>query len=716
MARDKGPHLAPVLRASRFATVWWCTVLAGGLTLALLLVPAFVTTVVGGGPPLWVMLGFVVLGELRPVVIDRTDPDGVNLATTFLFAALLYWGPSAALLAIVVATIAGEVARRKRVYAALFNVAQYSLCYLAAGAVLLAGGWSATPDDPAQLAPGSLWLVVLAAATYHVVNLAIVSAAIALSDDRTWWSELTYRIGWYTLTVAAVTALSPLVVIVLDTHYAFLPLLALPLALLWKTAELALEREQHATTDPLTGLSNRAALAPLVEQQLREERVADRRTALCLVDLDRFKEVNDTLGHAVGDELLQAVADRMVANVESTEEVLRLGGDEFVLLLDVTDRPVEERLVEIAEHVHAPVELQGVRLEVEMSVGVAELGRDGDDAGTLLRRADAAMYEAKRAGELVRGFDLDLDRRTPARLQLLAELKTALVTDQLVVHYQPQVAVADGRVIGLEALVRWQHPTRGLLLPGAFLPLAEQTALTRQLTSTVLDLVVRQLAEWRATGIDVTVSVNASLHDLADDAFVDRVVARLADRGLDPAQLRLEITEQALAGDHSRVVQSLHALRSAGVRLSLDDFGTGHASLTRLGRLPVSEVKLDRQFVVELGGGSTQNLAVVRAVVELSRALGATTVAEGVETATQLAVLAGLGCDAVQGWLIAAALPPGEVATWLTEIWMPEGSPLTEVVRTSTTASIDGPGRGMDAAHTAPMAPVGPPTRILPGT
>ncbi|HSK22084.1 MAG TPA: EAL domain-containing protein, partial [Egicoccus sp.] len=285
-------------------------------------------------------------------------------------------------------------------------------------------------------------------------------------------------------------------------------------------------------------------------------------------------------------------------------------------------------------------------------------------------RADAAMYAAKAAGELVALFNDDLLRNVPSRLSMLAELRRAIGRGELEVHYQPKVAVADRRTVGLEALVRWRHPERGLLQPGDFLPVAERTAVMRSVTAAVLDLVLRQVRAWDVAGIAVPVAVNTSLHDLSDPRFAATVRAGLAAHGLDPSMLVLEITEDALRGDATRALQTLDELRAVGIELSLDDFGTGYASLRRLKRLPVSEVKIDRSFVMHLDRDGRDN-AIVRSVVQLTHGLGLRCVAEGVESEAALAVLADLGCEVAQGYLLSRPIPAAEATAWLLEEAVP---------------------------------------------
>ena len=661
--RRRGAHLAPVLRASSFALLWWICVAAAFVALLLIGLPSL-PDLLAAGTAFWVLVGFVLLGELRPVVASgRVDPEGITLSTAFLFAVLLCWGPQLALLSVLVATLVGEVARRKRLFAAAFNGAQYLLSYAAAWVVLDLFGWQASATSPAVLEPGGLFAVVLSAAVYHLVNLLVVGAAIGMIEGRDLGASILQNAAYYTMTTGAVLALSPLVVVVLHADWAFLPLLLLPLYLLWKTGQMSLEREQRALHDGLTGLANRVLLADRVEAHLADGRPG----ALCLLDLDRFKEVNDSLGHAVGDELLMQVADRLRQTTRADDVAARIGGDEFVLLLDVEDEiEARDAVCRLGKLLQRPYEVAGARLEVEVSIGIAMLPDHGDRLEPLLRRADAAMYAAKSSGDLMVVFDDDLAGVAPSRLSLLAELRRATQNDELEIHYQPKVAVADGRPVGLEALVRWRHPERGLLPPGAFLPLAERTSVMRSVTTAVLDQVFSQLAAWRADGLAIPVAVNASLYDLSDAGFAARLQTGLERHGLAPDLLTLEITEEALVGDPSRALATLQACVDAGIELSLDDFGTGHASLTRLKRLPVAEVKIDRSFVQHLDEARHgQDVAIVRSVVELAGGLGLRSVAEGVETPDTLAVLADFGCDVAQGFLIARPMPAAEVAAWL---------------------------------------------------
>lgn len=653
----------------RFAMWWWAVVLPGGWLVVRSVATVRVADLAAVGTGFWLLLGFVVLAELRPVVASTThDPDGVSLSTAFVFAILLHWGIGLATLTVLLATVVGEVVRGKRLYAAAFNVAQFALAYGVAAAVLAAFGLAAAPRAPVTLHPLDLVPATLGALAYHLTNLTLVGTAIGLAERRSVGAAVTEKFVYYTVTALAVLALAPLVVLTVASHWGFLPLLLLPLYTLWATARLSVDREQATLLDGLTGIANRAGLEAEFVRRLavHDHGAAAAPFALVVIDLDRFKEVNDTLGHATGDALLRAVAGRLAAEVRAGDLAARFGGDEFALLVAVEDLDAARQLVgRVAHNLRQPFELGGVELEVELSAGIAMVPAHGRTLDDLLRRADTAMYEAKAAGEVAVSFRPELDDHAPSRLQLLGELRRGIARGEIEVHFQPQLGVADGRLLGVEGLVRWRHPRRGLLMPAGFLRLAERTATMRELTAEVLRQALLRQAAWRELGLLFPVAVNVSLHDLADQGFAGRVVAGLTQHGLAPQGLRLELTEQALVGDPSRVLAALGRLAAAGVELSLDDFGIDNGSLTRLKQLPVHEVKIARSFVADLHRGRAEDLAIVRSVVQLADALGLRTVAEGVETAEQLEVLAALGCVGAQGRYLAPVMSSDEVTVWL---------------------------------------------------
>lgn len=487
----------------------------------------------------------------------------------------------------------------------------------------------------------------------------------------------------------------------------------------------ALENARLALLDSLTGLPNRRLLADRMRRGIDQARDEGTRVGLVLLDIDRFKDINDTLGHDRGDELLEQVADRMRDALRDEDIVARLGGDEFAVLLpDVRTVANAERLAQRIRSLFAtPFRLGGMELHVEPSVGVACLPDHAGDASSLMRTADVAMYSAKVHRSGVAVYDPEEDHSSPARLQLLGDLHRALdeqgagvdaaaapgvvapgpapavrgtdepgdevkaagratragaadevdaalldATDeerlrQLEMYYQPKVDLKTGRIAGLEALVRWRHPVHGMLLPSSFIPLAEQSGLIHVLTAFALRESVRQLAQWRAAGRTTPVAVNLSAHDVGNGAVVDLIERLLAEYEVPAALLQVEITETALIADTSRVVPVLERLGALGVKVAIDDFGIGNTSIAQLRELPVNDLKIDRIFVSDLRDDNREgSQLVVQAMVDLAHSFGLRVIAEGVEDETTAAILARLGVDQAQGFFYAHPSPAGDVA------------------------------------------------------
>jgi diguanylate cyclase (GGDEF)-like protein len=428
---------------------------------------------------------------------------------------------------------------------------------------------------------------------------------------------------------------------------------------------LAERKAYEAAHDPLTGLSNRTYLMEAGSRALAapaadtvSEPTHARSVALVLLDFDHFKEVNDTLGHDAGDELLCMAATRLAAVKRPDEVLARLGGDEFALLVPVTGDVgsatsfAKRRAAELLTAVAEPIRLGQLWLTVEASVGVAATPVGDADVAELLRRADIAMYQAKRTAQPVVSYDAGKDAGSVDRLALATELQTALDEGgQLILNLQPSIDLATGAPLGAEALVRWQHPRRGLLRPGDFIPYIEQTDLIGPLTNHILDLALDACASWEEGGLELPVAVNLSARSLLDRELPNRVSALLKEHDMAPDRLVLEITETVMMSELEIIEDVLKALRDTGVQLSLDDFGTGFSSLTFLARVKVDEVKIDQEFVAAMHA-SPEAAAIVRTTIELARSLGLRVIAEGVENSEQRAVLAQLGCTGAQGYHI----------------------------------------------------------------
>jgi diguanylate cyclase (GGDEF)-like protein/PAS domain S-box-containing protein len=439
-----------------------------------------------------------------------------------------------------------------------------------------------------------------------------------------------------------------------------------------KQAETELRRlsdvNRHLSLhDSLTGMPNRASFREQVATAIGLADGAGAELAVLLMDLDRFKEINDTLGHHYGDLLLVELARRLRSVMRPTDSIARLGGDEFgILVPNVSEasgvlEPVLERIFASLEQ---PFVVDGLPLHVEASIGVARYPWHGDDVDLLLQRADVAMYVAKDSGAPHAIYRAELDHHDTASLTLLSELPRAIRDRELLLHYQPKIDVRTGRLAGVEALTRWHHPTRGMIPPGDFVSAAEKTGLMQAFTLYVLDEALRQVARWRDEGHELTVAVNLSMRNLLDSRLPDQVSDALATWSLPGERLTLEITESAIISDPVGTQDVIRRLKELGVGISIDDFGTGYTSLAYLARLPITQLKIDRSFVLNMDRNA-DDAAIVRSIITLGHDLALEVVAEGVETEHAYDQLARLGCDTIQGYLLSKPLAPDELGAWL---------------------------------------------------
>jgi diguanylate cyclase (GGDEF)-like protein len=422
--------------------------------------------------------------------------------------------------------------------------------------------------------------------------------------------------------------------------------------------------EQLALYDALTGLANRRLFQDRAEQARLSSRRDDDGFSLMLLDLDRFKEINDTLGHHAGDAVLEELARRLRGVARASDTVARLGGDEFALvLLGARDGAsalfVAERICRALDE---PFSVDGLSLELETSIGVALFPDHGDDIESLMRHADIALYASKEAHVPV-VYAAKHNQHSPAQLGLIGETRRAIDNAEMIVHFQPEVDLATGATPRVEALIRWQHPERGLLLPDDFIPIARQSALIRPITRFVLDAALRQCREWQDAGIDVSVAVNLAGRDLADSRLEEDVSDALRRWRLSPQLLELEIPESAVMNDPEQVRKMLSRLSRRGVRIAVDDFGSGYASFSHLKELPVDVLKIDKSFVQNLGT-SEEDDAIVRSTIDLAHNLDLLVVAEGVENEESLGRLAALGCDLAQGFSLSRPVPAEELSAW----------------------------------------------------
>ncbi len=432
-------------------------------------------------------------------------------------------------------------------------------------------------------------------------------------------------------------------------------------------SQLLLLRHQ-ALHDGLTDLPNRTLLFERLERALEEARGESVMVALLLMDLDRFKEVNDTFGHHFGDVLLKQVAFRIRNQLSPDDTVARLGGDEFAIVLPRA--PDANAVAATARRILNALEqafvVEGQLLEVGASIGIALHPRHGNDARSLMRGADVAMYSAKQGSSGYSFHSLDSVKRSPDQLALAVELRSAVEQQQFELHYQPKLHLRSGLATRAEVLLRWNHPKRGLLLPTQFIPLAERTGVIRSITDWILDRALQQCRRWQDAGAPVHLAVNISAKSLQDPSLPAKVQAALDRWSIDPRFLKIEITESSIMADPAHALAILSMLQSMDVRLSIDDFGTGYSSLTHLRQLPIDEIKIDKSFVSGMTT-SEADAAIVRTVIDLAHNLGKQVCAEGVETEAQWTRLAEMGCDLAQGYWISRPLPAEELMKWLTD-------------------------------------------------
>jgi diguanylate cyclase (GGDEF)-like protein len=611
----------------------------------------------------WLFAVLLLVGELMPIRgLMRARDNGVTASTTFSFALLLSSGPGPAVVVQAVASVLEDVKRGTRPLAVAFNVGQYTLTLATAGAVLALDGLP-DPAAPASFEPRHVPVILAAGALFLLVNNGLAATAHALHHRARVWPHVRRSFAQDAPTATLLLGLAPIVVVTAHFSVALMPFLLLPLVAIYQSRRQVVLNEHQALHDSLTGQPNRVLFRERATQACALGRRTGATVAVMLLDLDRFKEINDTLGHHSGDEVLQHVARRLEGAVRASDTVARLGGDEFAILLPETAGPKAAREVARTLHqaIREPFAVRGLPLEVGASIGIACAPDHGHDVDELVQRADVAMYVAKERGSGVEVYRGEDDHHTPDRLALVGELREAIDRDELELFFQPKVELATGAVRGVEALVRWRHPLRGLLPPAAFVPLAEDTGLIRPLTRLVLRRAVRQARAFADAGHDLTMAVNLSASDLLDDDLPGLVGRLLREQEVDASLLELEITETTIMGEPERALATLDALDAVGVRIVVDDFGAGYSSLAYLQRLPVSELKIDSSFVLELASGRHDDL-LVRSTIDLGHSLGLGVVAEGVEHEGLRERLVALGCDFAQGFLLGRPVPADELA------------------------------------------------------
>jgi diguanylate cyclase (GGDEF)-like protein len=624
---------------------------------------------VGSNPMLYGFLfALVVGGELFPVEVTfRNERQDITTSTTFVLAILLMFGPGPAIVAQLGASLIAD--RHKAWHKIAFNLGQYALALVAAGLALHLAVGSYLYTGASSFTTGRLAAVVLAAGTFFFWNITLLAIVLALAQRAAVWPHLRRSMAFLGLGSVILFSLVPIVVIIAGEQPMLIPLLLAPILAVYRTAQIATEKEHQALYDSLTNLPNRVLLFERLGQSISER--PNTPFAVSLIDLDHFKEVNDSLGHQVGDQLLATIGQRLAATVGDSGTVARLGGDEFAVYVTL-DGDDEEARTESARAVGALIaetfvesfQVDELTFEIDASIGTAIYPDHGTEVDDLLRRADVAMYQAKDLGTGVEIYEMGRDSHDSRRIALLGGLRHALDSGEIVCHYQPKADLETGRIVGAEALVRWDHPEHGHLTPDQFIPLAEPTGLISPLTLYVLDCALSHQRSCARQGLPISVAVNVSVRTLYDDKFPDEVRKLLARHGASPDKIVLEVTESMMMSDPARAASVLARLSDLGVQISIDDFGTGYSSLAYLKRLPISEVKIDKSFVIGMEQDADQ-LMIVSSIIDLATNLGLRVVAEGVETTKAWNLLRERGCHRAQGYLISRALPPDAFLDWL---------------------------------------------------
>jgi diguanylate cyclase (GGDEF)-like protein len=610
-------------------------------------------------PEIVIFAFFALVGEFVPLKVFTRGAEGeVTTSTCFAVALLLVGGPLAAFIGLATANIIADGLRRKAVKKVAFNVAQYAITIAASGAVLELTTGLPRVTAP-HLIPADLIGILLAAGTFFVCNTALVATVIAFVQRAGVFKYLAQDLFFQASTAGLLLGLAPVVVLAADFSLPAIALLFLPLFAVHRGGREAIAKEHQALHDALTGLPNRELFRDRIEHAIRSSsRRAGEASVVMIMDLDHFKEINDTLGHHYGDLLLQEVARRLQQALRDSDTVARLGGDEFGVLLPSVAKQQDATVMaqQLLMHLREPFVLDGMRLEIDASIGIALHPTHGEDVETLNQRADIAMYSAKQAGRGYAIFEPELDRHSPRRLALAGGLRSAIIQGEIQLYYQPKADLRDGRIVGVEALARWDHPEFGIIGPSEFVPIAEQTGLITPLTSFVLDAALRQIREWKDSGLELSVAVNLSARSFLDTQLAVEIPRLLARWDVEAELLELEITESMLMTDPARAEATLERLSQIGLTLSVDDFGTGYSSLANLKRLPVDVIKIDKSFVMEMAVDAS-DAAIVRSTIELAHNLGLRVVAEGVESEDAWRQLEALGCDYAQGYYLSRPLP-----------------------------------------------------------
>ncbi|THV27264.1 putative bifunctional diguanylate cyclase/phosphodiesterase [Glycomyces paridis] len=616
----------------------------------------------------WLTAALALVAELRPTRWGGLWMSPIaSIYLVYVLATMVTWGFLPALIVQCGALVVLSVQISSAGWRTVFNMSQQgialALAWLVWDALGGAGEWAGSASQVfAVFAAGIVWTLV---------SWGLVATRTALRLGGGWTDLFAQwaRSEW-ALRVTQI-AIAPILATAAMSSWWLVAASAIPIFSVYRILQAAADREREADHDPLTGLLNRKGFQELVDSKLIDAGETNTAVAVLILDLDRFADVNSALGHEIGDKLLVELAHRFLADKPPGKAIARLGGDEFAFVWAEIDGMTDplECAREIRARLDAPIVLGDASVEVDGSVGIAVFPDDGQDFQTLFRHADIAMYESKQRASSFARYAPEYDHHSPERLRLLGDVRRALDHPDapgVNLFYQPQVRLADGEVIGAEALLRYNHPERGVVNPAEIIETAEHSSVMRMLTERVVDIALRQLRSWNETGYDLRMAVNVSVRDLQSPEFTDFLTERIDAYGVNASKLQLEITESALMADPRRVVVNVQRLSDLGVGISLDDFGTGFSSMQHLRRLPVTEIKIDKSFVTNLVD-DPDNAAIVSTTIDLGRALDVEVVAEGVEDEAVRKQLEGWGCHAGQGWHFAKPMSPDAFERWMAD-------------------------------------------------
>ncbi|HIV56619.1 MAG TPA: EAL domain-containing protein [Candidatus Stackebrandtia faecavium] len=628
-----------------------------------------------GGPAVWLMAIMAIIVELRPILTPGSRYSlTAMISLSFVMAILITWGFIPALVVQTIVAILVFGGMGAPVWRIGFNAAQFALALSASQLVLLMFDLSGTEFIAGAAGLGTFLLAGLA---WFFTSHVLVGCAWSLRFAQPWWRALTSSFGYEAVVHCALLGLAPILAVAAAVNPWLVVLAAVPIFAVSRMARLSADRERMALTDGLTLTPNRKGFQQLAGDTLAQMADSRFRMAVVVCDIDNFASVNNALGHGVGDRMLNELSRRFQQHCSGPGTVVaRIGGDEFAFLFSEIDSVQDAYTAasSIQTALQEQVWLDEVCIDVSGTIGIACYPDHGDDFDDLFRRANVAMAEAKERGSGIAVYTPESDNHSPERLSLLGDLRRALETEALPgieLYYQPQIDLKHGDVVGVEALFRYRHPTQGPIDPSDLIALAEHSAVMRVLTYRVIEECVAQLSRWLADGLRLRASINVSVRDLHATDFCDYLFERLEVHEVPAELIRLEITEGALMADPRRVVTTLKRLERGGVSLSLDDFGTGFSSMQHLRRLQVSEVKIDKSFVLGMRH-DTESVAIVRSIIELGRSLNLHVVAEGVEDEATWRQLIGLKCPSAQGWFHARPMPPAALAEWMVRYRPPE--------------------------------------------